>query len=174
MKQLSQYILEAYEVFRLNTVTAKYNCNPEDLYIQAPETYQESDVQQYIDDKLINELPAGPNYAEKFFGKNAKNIVDVYFEYDGFEHLEEDKEDTEIHLKWDPKYNTTNAEVELDIFVLKNIKYVITFDGFELLDNNDNNINSVLNEIFKATISNDQNKYPINISIEDKNIDYSK
>lgn len=175
MKSLQQFINEAYEMFRLNSVTVKYNVKPENFIIQAPETYQESDVQQYIDDKLLIDLPSGADHSEQFFGKNCDNIADVYFEYDGFEHIEKSHENgVNIDLEWDSKYNTSNEDEKLDLFELKNLKYVIVFDRFDILNGNDDNIKKVLEEIFNATVSNNDNKYPIEITLDPKNIEYSK
>lgn len=177
MKSLIEFINESYELYRLNNVTVKYTINPETFIIQAPEIYQETDIQQYIDDKLLVELPSGSDYSEKFFGKNSDNIMDVYFEYDGFEHISGDKEkDYSPDLKWDKNYykTNTNEEVQLDLFKIKNFKYVIVFDRFDVLNCNADNIKSVLTEIFNATVSNNENKYPIEITLDDKNIEYSK
>lgn len=177
MKSLIEFINESYELYRLNNVTIKYNVKPENFIIQAPETYQESDIQQYIDDKLLIELPSGVDHAEQFFGKNCDNIMDVYFEYDGFEHISEEKEkDYSYNLKWDSNYNKTNTndEIKLNLFKLKNLKYVIVFDRFDVLNGNDDNIKRVLEEIFNATVSNNENKYPIEIELDTNNIEYSK
>ena len=51
-------------------------CPPEEFIIEAPENYQESDIQQYLDDKLLPELPSNIKYSEQFFGKNNDNIYD--------------------------------------------------------------------------------------------------
>lgn len=177
MKSLIEFINESYKLYRLNKVIVKYNVIPENFIIQAPETYQETDIHQYIDDKLLIELPSGIDYAEQFFGKNHDNIMDVYFEYDGFEHISKEKEkDYSYNLEWDSNYNKTNTndEIELDLFKLKNLKYVIIFDRFDILNGNDDNIKKVLEEIFNATVSNNENKYPIEITLDDKNIEYSK
>jgi hypothetical protein len=84
MKNLVNYIKESYETYRLNNVTVKYDVHPEEFIIEAPETFQESDIQQYLDDKLLEELPSNIKYSEKFFGKNNDNIYDIYFEYRHF------------------------------------------------------------------------------------------
>ena len=58
MKSISVYINEAYQNYRLNNVTVKYDVSPKDFIIEAPETFEESDLQTYMDDKLLGELPS--------------------------------------------------------------------------------------------------------------------
>ena len=177
MKSLAFYIKESYDTYRLNSVKVVYNIKSnKDFIIEAPNTFQESDIQQYLDDRLLQDLPSSNKYADKFFGKNSDNIMDAYFEYDSFEHLpkENNISTSNIDIKWDPKYNKSNNDSELDIFKFNNLKYIIFFDRFDILNGNDDNIGSVLEEIFKATVSNDANKYPIEISLDTKNIEYSK
>lgn len=175
MKNLVKYIKESYETYRLNNVTVKYDVHPEEFIIEAPETYQESDVQQYLDDKLLPELPSNIKYSEQFFGKNHDNIYDIYFEYETFEHLSEENKPSEVNLEWDPKYNPTGTkDITLNYFKVTNLKYVIGFDRFDILNGSDDNVENVLKEIFMATVSNDYNKYPIDISLDEKNIEYKK
>lgn len=175
MKSLQQFINEAYEMFRLNSVTVKYNVKPENFIIQAPETYQESDVQQYIDDKLLIDLPSGADYSEQFFGKNCDNIADVYFEYDGFEHNDETNR-KEPNLEWDSHYdkNINNQDVELENFKLIRLKLVVKFDRFDIQYGSDDNAPKVLEEVFMATVSNDENKYSLELTLDPENIEYSK
>ena len=44
------------------------NVSPDEIILQAPETYSESDLQIYMDDLWLDELPSGDDYAKKFFG----------------------------------------------------------------------------------------------------------
>lgn len=177
MKTLNQFINEAYKTYRLNNVIVKYDCHPNEFIIQAPETFQESDIQQYMDDKLLINLPSGEQYSEQFFGKNYENIYDVHFEYDTFEHLDSEKKinEKDINLKWDPKYNNAkNKDIVLNYYKVINLKYIIEFDRFDILNGNDDNVKAVLDEVFSATVSNAENEYPIEISLDTKNIEYSK
>lgn len=177
MKKLNEYILEAYKTYRLNNVKVKYDCHPDEFIIQAPETYQESDVQLYMDDKLLIQMPSGDQYAERFFGKNCDNIYDIHFEYDTFEHLESETSinKKDVNLEWDPKYNTSkNKDIVLNYFKITNLKYIIEFDRFDILNGNDDNVKKVLESVFMATVSNAENKYPIEITLDIKNIEYSK
>ena len=179
MKDIKNYILEhniveAVEAYRLNEVEATYLVQPEEIILQAPETYQESDIQQYMDDMWLNFLPSSQDYSEKFFGKNNDNISDVHFEYDTFEHIDiEPKE----FIEWDSKFDLkkTNDDVKLDYFKIKNLKYIIDFDRFDLVDVTDDNVEEKLKDIFRAAESNDANKdYPIEIKFDEDSLEYRK
>jgi len=173
MKRLRNYIVESVENYRLNSVIATYNVQPEEIILQAPETFQESDVQQYIDDMWLNALPSGQDYSEKFFGKNFENINDVHFEYDTFEHIDVEPKD---YIEWNSKFDVkkTKDDVKLDYFKIKNLKYIIEFDRFDMVGVTDDNVEEQLIKIFKATESNDENEYPIEIVFDEKNIEYRK
>ncbi len=173
MKRLRNYIVESVENYRLNSVIATYNVQPEEIILQAPETFQESDIQQYIDDMWLNALPSGQDYSEKFFGKNFENINDVHFEYDTFEHIDVEPKD---YIEWNSKFDVkkTNDDVKLDYFKIKNLKYFIEFDRFDMVDVTDDNVEEQLIKIFKATESNDENEYPIEIVFDEKNLEYRK
>jgi hypothetical protein len=180
MKDIKNYILEhkineAVDAYRLNEVEVTYLVQPEELILQAPETYQESDVQQYMDDMWLNELPSGQDYSEKFFGVNNDSISDVHFEYDTFEHIDvEPKEYIEWNSKFDLK-KTNDDEVKLDYFKIKNLKYIIDFDRFDLVDVDDDTVEEKLIDIFTAAESNDANKdYPIEIKFDKDSLEYRK
>ena len=169
----SQLIKESVDVFRLNSVEATYIVQPEEIILQAPETFQESDIQQYIDDMWLNALPSSQDYSEKFFGKNNDNISDVHFEYDTFEHIDiEPKE----YITWDPKFDVkkTKDDVTLEYFKIKNLKYIITFDRFDMVDVDDNNVEEKLIDLFRATESSKVNEYPIEIQFDEDSLKYRK
>jgi len=173
MKRLKNYIIESVETYRLNSVIAPYIVQPEEIILQAPETFQESDIQQYIDDMWLNALPSGQDYSEKFFGSNFENINDVHFEYDTFEHIDiEPKE----YIEWNSKFDVkkTKDDVKLDYFKIKNLKYIIEFDRFDMVGVDDDNVEEQLIKIFKATESNNENEYPIEIVFDEKNLEYRK
>ena len=65
-------------------------------YVESPEKYSESDLQIYLDDIMLDELPGGKTYAEKFFGKNADNIVDAYLAYDSMEEAMGEEKETDL------------------------------------------------------------------------------
>ena len=173
MKSLQTYIKESVETYRLNSVEVTYNVQPEEIILQAPENFQESDVQQYMDDRWLNALPSGQDYSEKFFGSNFENISDAHFEYDTFEHIDiEPKE----YIEWDVKYDVkkTKDDVKLDYFKIKNLKYIISFDRFDMVDVDDDNVEEQLIKIFRATEYNKENEYPIEIVFDEKNLEYRK
>lgn len=173
MKSLIQYIKEStVDVYRLNEVEATYFVQPDEIILQAPETYNESNIQIYMDDLWLSELPSNEKYSEKFFGINHDSIIDVKFEYDTFEHTDiEPKE----YIEWKSDYDKhINDDVKLEYFRIKNLKYIITFDRFDLTDVDDDTVEQELIDIFKAAESNNHNKYPIEIKFDEDSLKYRK
>lgn len=173
MKTLKTYILEAVDIYRLTEVVATYFVQPDEIILQAPETYDESDIQIYIDDLWLDNLIANKTNAEKFFGVNKDSITDAHFEYDTFEHIDVEPKE---YIEWNSKYDSksSNDDVKLDYFKIKNIKYIITFDRFDLTDTNDDNAKEKLIDIFNSAQSNDANKYPIEIKFDEESLKYRK
>lgn len=168
-----QHILEAVDAYRLNEVIATYTVQPEEIILQAPETFQESDIQQYMDDMWLNALPSGQDHSEEFFGTNFENISDVHFEYDTFEHIDvEPKEYVEWNAKFDVK--KTGDDVKLEYFKVTNLKYIINFDRFDMVDVNEDNVEEELVKIFKATESSKTNEYPIEIVFDEDSLEFKK
>lgn len=172
---ISGRLNEAYDVYRLNEVIVKYDVVPEDYIVQAPSTYTEDNITLFMADKLFNNVPSSADNADKFFGKNADNIFDVYFEYDGFEHNDETNR-KEPNLEWDSHYdkNINNQDVDLENFKLIRLKLVVKFDRFDIQYGSDDNAPKVLEEVFMATVSNDENKYSLELTLDPENIEYSK
>ena len=106
MKSLVKFITEKYENITVKNVKVVFDIFPEEFYLNAPENYSESDVQIYIGDVLLKELPADNDKFKNLIGKNYDDINDAYFEYEKFEHLNEDI--NEYSLKWDPYYDEKN------------------------------------------------------------------
>lgn len=173
MKDLVTYIKEAVDAYRLNNVEATYIVNPEEIILQAPETFQETDIQQYMDDRWLQQLPSNSDYSEKLFGNNSDSIYDAHFEYDTFEHI--DVEPKEF-IEWDVKYdvNKTNDDVKLDYFRIKNLKYIISFDRFDMIGVDDESVDEKLKDIFRAAESNDNNEWPIEIKFDEDSLEYRK
>ena len=174
MKSLKNYIYESVEEFRVNDLEVNYTVQPEEIILQAPEVFQESDIQQYMDDMWINSLPSGQDNSEKFFGKNNSNITDAHFEYDTFEHIDlEPKE----YIEWDSKYDVkkSNDDIKLDYFRIKNLRYIIEFDRFDMIDVDDDTVEEKLIDIFRAAESNNENdQYPIEIIFDADNLKFRK
>ena len=173
MKSIIKYIRESVETYRLNEIEATYNVQPEEIILQAPETFQESDIQQYMDDMWLNQLPSSQDYSEKFFSKNNDNISDAHFEYDTFEHIDVEPKE---YIEWDSKFDDkkTNDDVKLEYFKIKNLKYIITFDRFDMVDVTDDNVEEKLIDVFKAAESSKENEYPIEIMFDAESLEYRK
>lgn len=175
MKRLKEYINESYKEYRLNEVDATYDCYPDVIYIEAPESYQESDIQQYMDDSWLNKMPSSQDYANNFFGKNDENIYDVYFKYDKFEHITVSDNAKDI-IKFNSRYASKQqmSNEKLDVFKITNLKFIIKFDRFDLTDVDENNVKNILIDIFKTTESNDINKYPLTIKFNEDELIFTK
>jgi hypothetical protein len=173
MKSIITYIKESVETYRLNEVEATYNVQPEEIILQAPETFQESDIQQYMDDMWLNSLPSSQDYSEKFFGKNNDSISDAHFEYDTFEHIDVEPKE---YIEWDPKFDVKKSkdDVKLEYFKIQNLKYIITFDRFDMVDVTDDDVEQKLIDIFKAAESSKANEYPIEIQFDEYKLEYRK
>lgn len=173
MKSLVQYINESFDTFRVKDLVVKYNCRPDDEFIQfyIPESYSEDNFIIYLGDLFFNELPASDKFSEDEFGKNASNIYDVYFEYDRYEKGVESTGDfIDWHKDIDKNHDTDNEE--FNFVQVKGLRYVISFDEFDLKDEDSSDIDETLSKIFTATNANDNNKYPLEITFDEKNISY--
>ena len=62
MKSLKQFIKEEYEANKVENLKLVFNVKPEEFYLNAPETYSESDIQLYMDDLWLNDLPSNEKY----------------------------------------------------------------------------------------------------------------
>ena len=168
MKNLTQYIFEALTEKVYNSVKIQYD-GPTDLFIQIPENYTESDIAIYLDDTLLPKLPGSDTNKTKFFGINAQYISDRYFQYDSI--TLSTSENPIINIEFDSHYNQNiNTDTKLVVYQIKNLKYILQFDKFILKNINDKNINDIINSLFKATESNINNKYPIELSLNNANI----
>lgn len=173
MKEIAKFIKESIDTYRLNGVEATYIVQPEEIILQAPETFQESDIQQYMDDMWLSKLPSNSDYSEKFFGKNNDSISDVHFEYDTFEHI--DIEPSE-YIEWDPKYDSKKSgdDVKLEYFKIKNLRYIISFDRFDMVNVDDDNVREKLIDVFKSCESSKENEWPIEIVFDEDSLEFRK
>ena len=87
MKSLIKYINEEFSKYQLNNVEVAYDILPHTFYLTAPEFYQESDIEQYLSDYLLQKLPGAMHIADQYFGNNTDSIYDVYFSWNAFEHI---------------------------------------------------------------------------------------
>lgn len=176
MKSLVQFINEEYNKKIVQNVKVIFDVEPEEFYIKAPTTYSESDIQIYLGDVLLKELPSENRKYQNLLGKNIKNINDAYFEYEKFEHIQ-DSDIEDFNLDWDKYYDEKVKEEDLDVFKIIKLKYIILFDEFELLDNNltdEDDIRKTLNEIFHKLDSSNINKYPIEIKYNEESLEFSE
>ena len=176
MKSLVQFINEEYNKKIVQNVKVIFDVEPEEFYINAPTTYSESDIQIYLGDVLLKELPSENRKYQNLLGKNIKNINDAYFEYEKFEHIQ-DSDIEDFNLDWDKYYDEKVKEEDLDVFKIIKLKYIILFDEFELLDNNltdEDDIRKTLNEIFHKLDSSNINKYPIEIKYNEESLEFSE
>ena len=58
MKSLKDFINEGYEKKTVQNVKVVFDILPEEFYLNAPSKYSESDIQIYIGDVLLKELPS--------------------------------------------------------------------------------------------------------------------
>lgn len=154
-------------VFRNLRVT--YNC-PAQYYIEAPESYGESDLQIYIDDKFLMQLPASEENREKFFGSQADKIEDAHFEYDSIDIAM--GKNQKADLPWDASYDDNEDKGELQIYMIKNLKYVIEFESFSVEAEDEKEAKEILDTIFNSTESNNENNYDITISLNTDDIEF--
>lgn len=176
MKTLKQFIKESLiqednEQFVINNLVVRYDC-PASFFIQIPTSYSESDMQIYLDDELLDKLPASTQLSKKLFGKNSENIIDAYFEYDSI--AQAMGKDQKADMVWDEKYDSSVKDSsELTIYQISNLKYTIEFDKFSF-DNtiNDTNVRETLENLMQTTVSNYVNKYPIELSLNNSNITF--
>lgn len=68
----------------------------------------------------------------------------------------------------------TNDDVKLDYFKIKNLRYIISFDRFDMVGVDDDTVKDYLVNIFKVAESNNANKYPIEIAFDENSLKYRK
>lgn len=172
---LRAYIFEQQESedVVLKDVTIQYS-GPEKLYIQVPENYSESDVQIYMDDSFLQDMPGSESLAEEFFGANAESIADAYFSYDSMEQALGDEQ--EANIEWNERYDSSIKKDEtMHILCISNIRYNLVFDEFKLVNiKDDTDIKYKLIDIFNTANSNSTNKYPFEIVLDTKNIEFKQ
>jgi hypothetical protein len=54
------------------------------------------------------------------------------------------------------------------------LKLVVKFDRFDIQYGSEDNAPKVLEEVFMATVSNDENEYSLELTLDPENIEYSK
>lgn len=156
MKSLIEYIFEELNKRTIDNVTVIYKGPNSDVYVDCPETYQEDDIHQYIDDLLLEQMPSNPDIAEKYFHANVKYINDAYFEYDGFERLTYKKDITDIEYDSELGKDVSD-DVKIVTFRLKNLRFKMLFSKFEIMIDDEADVDETLAAIFRAYESNSYN-----------------
>ena len=173
MKSIVRYIKEEYNDYRVKNLSVPYIVNPENDFIvfKVPEIWSEDDFQIYIQDLYLNELPGGEDHANEFFGKNSENIFDTVFEYEKYEKSEDT--DEEDFIEYDNNYDSkVKDDAKFAYVKLEKLRYIIKFDEFDLKDESIEDIDKTLIEIFQQCESSTKNEWPIEIKLDDKNIEY--
>lgn len=155
MRTLRQHIYEALEDKTIDNLTVTYKTDKKEIYIDCPETYQEDDIHQYIDDLLLEQMPSNQDIAKKYFRNNVKYINDAYFEYDNFQRLSYKKNSVDIEYN-DELGKDVGNDVKIVTFKITNLRFIMIFAKFELQLTNDD-VDETLNVIFSAYESNDYN-----------------
>lgn len=175
MKTLKNFILEELDTYRVNNLEIRYNVESEThkdyIIFKVPEVYSEDDFQIYLQDMYLNDLPGSEDYVNDFFGKNSSNVYDVLFEYEKYIKSEQSSEKyIDFDQNYDDKVNSDNDKFAY--IKLINLQYVIKFDSFDVNSENQDDIQNDLITIFKSCESNDNNKWPLDIKLDEKNIKY--
>ena len=155
MKTLQQHIYEALDNKTIDNLTVTYKTDKKEIYIDCPETYQEDDIHQYIDDLLLEQMPSNQDIAKKYFRNNVKYINDAYFEYDNFQRLSYKKNSVDIEYN-DELGKDVGNDVKIVTFKITNLRFIMIFAKFEMQLTNDD-VDETLNIIFSAYESNDYN-----------------
>lgn len=149
-------IMEALESNVIDNLEVTYAADNIEIYVDAPETYQEDDIHQFMDDLLLSQMPSDPEIAKKFFRNNVKYINDAYFEYDGFERLSYKRDIVDIKYSSDLGKDVSD-DVKIVTFKLKNLRFKIIFSKFEIMIDDNTDIDDTLDTIFSAYESNNYN-----------------
>ena len=170
MKDISAFIKEALDnVTKVTNMKVIYRVIPDVFTGGVPNNYSESDMQIYLDDKCLDELPGSNDQSEKTLGDNIKQISDCHFEYDRY--TASDKPKGDVNMPWDPKYDENNQGDAYTYYTLKNLKYIMEFSEFNLKNVSETDINKNLEKIFETFNSSKTNEYPIEIELEEISYD---
>ena len=170
MKSLKQFIFEKYESIFVKDLEVPYLVGDKEVHFQVPEIYSEDDFQIYIQDMYLEDFPGNESTSEEQFGKNAQNIYDTVFEYEKYEKSEEEPKD---FIEFDKsKDNKIKDDDKLVFVTLTNLKFIIKFDEFELKQEEFKDTKKTLIQIFEAYQSNENNEYPLKLTLDSENIQY--
>lgn len=177
MKSLIQYLSESsISDITLSELKAIWNVTSV-VAFQIPNDYSNDDFTQYMSDLLLEDMPTGDNYAKKFFGVNADNIIDVTFQYTKSKDQEDLPNNKKIKLiefdnTKDDNFSGDNSDLQWRI--IDDLQLVATFDNFVVNNTSTENLKQELFQIFKVTNSSSINKYPIDLEIKEDNLEYNE
>lgn len=169
-KKLIDYLMEAMESSgdseELKNLKVIYKGKDKDLIIQVPDSYSEDDIRMYLDNISQDNMPIGEEYRGEIFGEdNAKEITDAYFEYDNLNVPNDSTSEPDI--EWDKKFDVkSDKEVSLKLYILTNIKYIIEFAKFILINTSEFEVDENLEKILKNSESNDLHEWLFPIVID--------
>lgn len=172
MKSLRNFIFEKYETYRVKNLEVPFNINIDNDYItfKVPEIYSEDDFQIYLQDMYLKDLPGSEDNAQDFFGDNSESIFDVVFEYDKYEKSNEEEKD---FIDWNTNYDSkVKSDDEFAYVKIFGMKYIIKFDNFDLKEENQDQINDTLIDIFKTCENTKEHDWPLKLTLDEKNIKY--
>lgn len=176
LKNYIKRITEASEpedpsITTLTDLVVVYNAESP-ILIELPEGYSENDMQIYMDDKYLDDMPANYEKIEKLIGVAKDEISDSYFQYDKFsEYLGPNIPE----LKWDPHYDTTvDNDARLVKYQITGLKYIMTIAEFKMVDVDASNVKKQFDEIMALTDWGEINKYPIKINYNAKETTYNE
>lgn len=191
MKQLVEYMKESLatnspfalnedrdQTIRLNDFEASWKVkDPENrkgiFVIEVPEDYSDDDINQYISDLLLESMPSDNNLAKEYFGSNMDNIIDARFE---FEKKEDAKDGLHCTFNFFDKSLDDNYKGEQDNLVkyaLENLRFIVDWSEFDVVNTSDDGLMYDLWDIFKRTRSSNIVKYmddKIKLEIEEKDM----
>lgn len=170
MKNLVQYIKESLDKVNITDLKVIFDC-PSKYYLEVPQKYSESDIQIYLDDTLLNDLPSEQKQAQKLFLNNAQNISDAHFEYDSIDEALGNNQKAD--LEWNETYDNSVNNEERHIMQINNLKYVLEFEKFDLEDIEEDKIKETIETVFNSCVSNNEHKWSINISLNVSNITFN-
>lgn len=170
MKKFSQFIKESDNDFKITNLICSFDC-PSKYYVEVPVKYSESDIQIYLDDVLMQDLPSEKEWARKLFFNNADNITDVHFEYDSIDEALGNNQKAD--LTWTDSYDSSVNDDDKHVMQINNMKYIIEFDKFNLSDITEDKVQETINTIFNSCVSNNEHEWSINISLNIANITFN-
>lgn len=145
--------------------------------ISIPKDYNKEEVSQYLSDLLLDNLPCDEDFATQYFQGNADNIIDAYIDIEDISELHDATK--HITFEYDKSIgNDFNSVDEETINVVcKNVRLIIDFEYFDIINLSVNQTNSILWNIFKRTVSNNNTVYmdnKIHLSMEQKDLSYDE